>query len=100
MTVLALLIAAQLSATDIRDLRCSDVMEKISATKTGEEKDTAKWLQQWFYGRLSVRQPTLNILDYVAEHFARSSMSEAEFEQCAQFYLEWDGQQIAGKPLK
>ena len=100
MTALGLLIAAQLSATDIRDLRCSYSLEKISATKTGEDKDSVKWLQQWFDGRLSARQPTLNILDYSADHFARLSVSEADFERCSQFYMEWAAQQIAGKRIK
>jgi hypothetical protein len=100
LTVLALLVAAQLSATDVRDLRCSYVVEKVSATTAGEEKDTAKWLQQWFDGRLSARHPSLNIVHYRAEHFADVPVGEDDFLQCSQFYTEWAGQQIAGTPRK
>jgi len=49
---------------------------------------------------LSARHPTLNILDYAAQHFARSSVTEADFERCSQFYMEWAAQQIAGKRIK
>ena len=84
----------QLSATDLSDLRCSYVSEKLAATKRSEERATVKWLQQWFDGRLSVRQPTLNILDYTDEHFGKSKVSEADFVKCSQIYTDWAARQI------
>jgi hypothetical protein len=100
MSGLWFLMALQLSATDLRDLRCSYVSEKFAATKSGEEKATVTWLQQWFDGRLSARHPTLNILDYNHQHFGKSKVTEADFEKCSQIYTDWAAQQIVGTPPK
>lgn len=100
MSALWFLLAVQLSATDLRDLRCSYVSEKLAATTNGEEKDTLKWPQQWFDGRLSVRHPTLNILDYAEEHFRKSKVSEADLDRCSQIYTDWAAQQIVGTPRR
>ena len=98
--MLAILVAAQLSATDLRDVRCAYVYEKIIATKSGEDRDTAKWLQQWFYGRLSASQPTLNALDYATAHFKNTPVAEADFEQCSNYYMDWARAQIVGSTTK
>ena len=96
MHVLAVLVAAQLSATDLRDVRCAYVFEQIIPTKSAEDRDTAKWLQQWFHGRLSVSQPTLNVLDYATAHFKKVPVAEADFEQCSNIYMDWARQQLMG----
>lgn len=98
--MLALLVAAQLSATDLRDLRCVYVFETASATAANREKVPAlQNTAQWFRGRLSASQPNLNVFHYVSEHFVRKvSVGNADIAVCAQALAEWEAKEIG--PLR
>jgi hypothetical protein len=94
--------AAQLSVTDLRDLRCVYVFQTAATALTGDERSAIQGTQQWFEGRLSARQPKLNVFDYVNEHFTfrKVGVGDADLLQCSQIFTDWEAQEIAGKEHK
>ena len=100
--MLFLIAAAQLSAADLLDLRCVYVFQTVASATTGEDRQAAKWTQQWFEGRLSARHPHLNVDDYVSKYFVfrKVASSSADLEQCSQTYTSWAAEQIVGQLRK
>ena len=97
MAVFFLIAAAQLSATDLRDLRCVYVFETRSIAAGGGEKGLADQINaQWFRGRLSSSQPKLRVFRYVSEHFRdrKSAVSDADVQLCASVIAEWDAEEV------
>lgn len=95
--ILALLIAAQLSATEVRDLRCVYVPERASVIAENRQKVAAlQNTAQWFRGRLSASQPDLNVFHYVTEHFVRPKLAvgETDIAICANALAEWDAREV------
>ncbi len=97
--MLFLIAAAQLSVTDMRDLRCVYVFQTAATTLTGDERAAVLGTQQWFEGRLSARQPKLNVFDYVNEHFTfrKVAVGDNDLMKCSQTFTEWEAAEIAGK---
>ena len=93
--------AVQLSATDLRDLRCVYVFETRSIAAGGGEKGVADQINaQWFRGRLSASQPKLNVFHYVTDHFRRPKVpvTGRNLEGCAKTIAEWEAEEVG--PLR
>jgi len=98
--LLALLAAAHLSATDLRDLRCVYVLENASTAAPRDKVDALQNMAQWFRGRLSASQPGLNVFEYVTDHFVRPKLAvgEADRAVCTKAIAEWQAKEAG--PLR
>ena len=97
-----LIAAAQLSVTDLQDLHCVYVFQTAATALKGDERSTIYSIEQWFAGRLSARQPKLNVSNYVTEHFIfrKVQVGDADVTQCSQIFTDWEAADIAGKEHK
>jgi hypothetical protein len=100
MSVFILIVAAQLSATDLRDLKCVYVLEQTSIAGPTDKVDAIQNIAQWFRGRLSASQPKLNVFRYVTEHFEHRKVAfgDADMAICTKVIAEWEADQIG--PLR
>lgn len=91
----ALLAAAHLSATDLRDLRCVYVLENASTVAPRDKVDALQNTAQWFRGRLSASQPGLNVFQYVTAHFVRPKLAvgEADMAVCTEAIAKWEAKE-------
>ena len=99
--ILALLVAAQLSATELRDLRCVYVLESASVIAADRKKVPAlQNTAQWFRGRLSASQPNLNVFHYVTAHFVRPKLAigDEDMAICANALAQWEAKEVG--PLR
>jgi hypothetical protein len=101
-SALFVLAAVQLTATDLRDLRCVYVFQTAASAVTGEERSAVQGTEQWFEGRLSAMHPELDVYDYVNEHFTfkKVPVHDADLVQCSQIFTDWESKEIAGTPHK
>ena len=97
-----LIAAAQLSVADLQDLRCVYVFQTAATALKGTERSTLYGGQLWFEGRLSARQPKLNVSNYVIEHFTfrKVEVGDADLMRCSQAFTDWQTADLAGKEHK
>lgn len=97
-----LIAAAQLSVTDLQDLRCVYVFQTAATALKGEERLQFYATEQWFEGRLSARQPKLNVSSYVTQYFTfgKAKVGDADLMQCSQIFTTWGIADLAGKEHK
>ena len=96
MSFIAVMVASQLSATDLRDLRCVYVLESASIKSPRDKVDAIQNAAQWFRGRLSASQPKLNVFHYVTEHFVEPKViiGEADMAVCTKAIAEWEAKEV------
>jgi hypothetical protein len=99
LTPLFLIAALNLSATDLRDLRCLYVFESRAVAESGSgERDKSAADQnvaQWFRGRLSVSQPHMSVAKYLKHHFYdfKVAVTRADIESCSAVIGGWQARE-------
>jgi len=101
---LFLLATANLSAIDLRDLRCLYAFESraVAESARGEADKSAadQNIAQWFRGRLSASQPNVSVFKYLQRHFygPKHVVTHGDIEACSAVIGGWEAKEIG--PIK